>query len=240
MTTLSVLDVSQHQSTRVAMDFGPAFGDAVNQTRVFASELPHVQRDYPIFFRQDENGSLITVALLGLARDENLFLDLWRDERVYIPALHRRGPFSIGVRAGSADADTSEHIIQIDTADARVGTSKGHTLFLDHGGHSPFLQSMMDCLRTIGDGLTLDAVFHKALIDHDLLESVTVDLQVSETENISIPEVLAINQEKFFALAPDALKQLQAQGVLGLIYATLFSLSNTSRLLALKYSSAPR
>ncbi|MEM1088378.1 MAG: SapC family protein [Pseudomonadota bacterium] len=236
MTTLSVLDVSEHHATRVAMDFGPAFGDAVNQTRVFASELPLVQRDYPIFFRQDESGAFISVALLGLERDENLYLDLWRTEQVYIPALHRRGPFSIGVRAAQVDGGAPEHIIQIDTADARVGASNGQALFLDHGGHSPFLQSMTDCLRTIGDGLTLDTSFHQVLLEHDLLESVTIDLQVSETENVSIPDVFAINQDKFLALAPAALKELQSNGTLSLIYAALFSLSNTSRLLSLKYA----
>ena len=37
--------------------------------------IEDVQREYPIFFRRDANGAFQSVALLGLDRDENLFLD---------------------------------------------------------------------------------------------------------------------------------------------------------------------
>jgi hypothetical protein len=42
---------------------------------VFPTEFEALQREYPILFRRGRQRRLQAVALLGLDRDENLFLD---------------------------------------------------------------------------------------------------------------------------------------------------------------------
>ena len=95
-----LLNNIDHHDLRVITRHGAEFGDAVNQVMVFPTEFEAVQREYPIVFRRDSEGALRPVALLGLTREENLFLDGaggWRAG--YVPALLRRGPFSILVLA---------------------------------------------------------------------------------------------------------------------------------------------
>ena len=70
--------------------FAGSYGPFRNQVAVFASEFDAVQREYPILFARTADGSLQGVAILGLARDENLFLDSERWDAAYVPALLRR------------------------------------------------------------------------------------------------------------------------------------------------------
>ena len=80
-----------HADLRVSVRAGAEFGDAANQTLVFPAEFEELQREFPIIFRRREAG-LQAYALLGLDRDENLFLsdDRWTSR--YVPASFRRGP----------------------------------------------------------------------------------------------------------------------------------------------------
>ena len=73
--TQVLLNNVDHHDLRVVTRGGPEFGDAVNQVPVFPTEFENVQREYPIVFRNDAEGVVRPLALLGLARDENLFLD---------------------------------------------------------------------------------------------------------------------------------------------------------------------
>src|SRR3712207_1319900 len=75
MTRPVLLNNVDHHDIKVMPRYGAAFGDAVNQTLVFPTEFEELQREYPIFFRADDAGSLQPVVLLGLDRDENLFLE---------------------------------------------------------------------------------------------------------------------------------------------------------------------
>ena len=82
-----LLNNIDHHDLRVITRHGAEFGDAVNQVMVFPTEFEAVQREYPIVFRRDAEGALRPVALLGLTREENLFLDGaggWRAG--YVPA----------------------------------------------------------------------------------------------------------------------------------------------------------
>ena len=74
MTSIVLLNNIDHADLRVRGGYGVQFGDAVNQARVFPAEFEALQREYPILFRRDAAGAYYSVALLGLDRDENLFL----------------------------------------------------------------------------------------------------------------------------------------------------------------------
>ena len=141
-----LLNNVDHHDLRVITRHGAEFGDAVNQVMVFPTEFESVQREYPIVFRRDAEGALRPVALLGLARDENLFLDGAGEWQAgYVPALLQRGPFSVA----APDAADGEPMIRVDLADPRVSRSEGTPVFLPHGGNSPYLEQMTDVLRTL-------------------------------------------------------------------------------------------
>ena len=74
MTSTMILDPITHAALRVAPGNGAAFGDAVNQTLIFPTEIDAIQREYPILIQRDGQGAWQLTALLGFDRDENLFL----------------------------------------------------------------------------------------------------------------------------------------------------------------------
>src|SRR5688500_8096088 len=144
-----LLNNVDHHDLRVITCRGAEFGDAVSQVMVFPTEFEAVQREYPIVFRRDGEGALRPVALLGLARGENLFLDGeggWRAS--YAPALLSRGPFSIA----APDAPDGEPMIRVDLDDPRVSRSEGTPVFLPQGGNAPYLAQVTPVLPTISVG----------------------------------------------------------------------------------------
>jgi hypothetical protein len=124
MTNRVLLNNVDHGDLRVATGHRPAFGDAINQVLIFPTEFEAVQREYPIFFRKDAEGAFQSVALLGLDRDENLFLEesgqggMWNAR--YVPAIQQRGPFSIALQSGGG-GEPMIHVDLDDPASSRRG-----------------------------------------------------------------------------------------------------------------------
>src|SRR5688572_32383070 len=86
-----------HKNLRVLNRFGADLGDNVGQVLTFPTEYEDVQREYPIFFRKESGtGEYQSVVLLGLEKNENLFLNGDRWDAHYIPGVIARGPFLIG------------------------------------------------------------------------------------------------------------------------------------------------
>ncbi len=74
MTNKVLLNNVDHQDLKVVVRHSAAYGDGINQALVFPTEYEALQREYPILFRRDEDGEFHSVVLLGLDRDEHLFL----------------------------------------------------------------------------------------------------------------------------------------------------------------------
>lgn len=225
-----------HADLRVSPRAGAAFGDAANQARVFPAEFEELQREFAIIFRRRETG-LQAYALLGLDRDENLFLsgDRWTSR--YVPASHRRGPFSIGM-ARSADGTPGEPMIHVDMDDPRVGEAGGLPLFLEHGGNAPYLEQMSGILRLLYEEMERAPVFYAELDKAGLLAPVTLSVDVSEDRRYTVPDVLVIDLERLAALAGGALERLHRSGVLRLAILAAASLGNVQQLIARKQARA--
>lgn len=232
MTNFVTLDNNLHSDVKVVHAYGAETGAIVNQARIFITEFEELQKEYPIFFRQAENGDYYAVTILGLDTDENLFVngDAWAAR--YIPAVFRRGPFKIGRRQ---DADGAiKNMIQIDLDDARVNKKEGNSLFLPSGGLSPYLQQISNTLETINVGIESESAFFGQLTEHGLLSPITIQLSVSDTKSYTIPDIFSIDKQKFMDLNEDALVKIHKSGLLSLCQWVLSSLSNTNNLLERK------
>ena len=192
-----LLNNIDHHDLRVITRHGAEFGDAVNQVMVFPTEFEAVQREYPIVFRRDSEGALRPVALLGLTREENLFLDGaggWRAG--YVPALLRRGPFSIA----APEVPDGEPMIRVDLADPRVSRSEGTPVFLPQGGNSPYLEQLTAVLRAIYVGHHLLDPMVAAFEAAGLLRPVNLEARVGEGEVYAVSDALVIDRERLAAL----------------------------------------
>jgi hypothetical protein len=229
MTNSVRLDNVAHAGLRIARGHGAAYGDAVNQIALFLPEFEEAQRDYPILFLRDEAGLFQAVAILGLDRDENLFLDGERWAAGYVPAMARRGPFLIGFAGG-------EPVIHVDLDHPRIAQANGagDPLFLPQGGHAPALERGLDALRAIHVGHEGAQAMNALFEELGLVEPVSLDVQVSERHSYSFNDYLAITHEKIASLDGAALDRLNKAGLLGPAIFAASSLANINRLIARK------
>lgn len=235
MTNKVLLNNVDHADLRVVVGRGPKFGDNINQALVFPTEFEDLQREYPIFFRKDANSEYQAVALLGLDRDENLFLGDEGWNARYVPAALQRGPFSIVLQTPQPGAGTEpEAMIHIDLDHPGVSRTEGEPLFLPAGGNSPYLQHVSRLLGTIYDGLETAPPFFKTLDRLGLLEPVEVEAALPDGAVYVIPDLFTISQARLQAVAGADLEQLHRTGALRAAYAVLSSLANMPRLIDAK------
>jgi hypothetical protein len=229
MTNTARLDNVAHAQLRITSGYGAAFGDAINQIALFLPEFEEAQRDYPILFLRQEDGTLQAVAILGLERDENLFLEGSQWRAAYVPAMARRGPFLIGFAQG-------EPVIHVDLDHPRVVREggEGHALFLAHGGQAPALEHALDALRTIHVGNEVSKAMTALFDELGLVEAVKLDVQVSDRHSYSFNDYLAVTHEKIAALDGAALARLNAAGLLLPAIFAASSLANVNRLISRK------
>lgn len=234
--TSVLLNNVDHGELKVITRHGPEFGDAVSQVMVFPTEFESVQRDYPIVFRKDAGGALRPVALLGLARDENLFLDGaggWRAS--HVPALLQRGPFTIG----APESAEGEPMIRIDPDHPRVSRTEGTPIFLPQGGNSSYLERIAGVLRAIYVGHHLLDPMIAEFEGAGLLQPVNLEVRVGEAEVYTIPDALTVDRERLAGLGADALDALHRQGFLQSAFMAAASLANVQRLANLKSQGRP-
>lgn len=230
MTKLASLNNVDHADLKLMSVFG--LEASVNQVLVFPNEFEHLQRCYPILFRQEADSAWQAVAILGLDRDENLFLEdgAWRSP--IVPALLQRGPFSIAVPAlGEGDARPTIHV---DLDDPRISRTEGQPLFRDHGGNSQVLDRVAAVLRTIYSGVELMPAMFAAFTREELLEQATLTIEVGDQRHYRLDEYWTISADRLRQLGGAALERLHRAGFLAPAFAAAGSLANFSTLIDLK------
>lgn len=232
MTNKVLLNNVDHHDLKLAAGHGDGAG--VNQMLVFPTEFEEIQRAYPILFAKGEDGVFQAVALLGLERDENLFLgdDGWAGP---IPALLQRGPFSIGIRQQQVGGELREEpMIHVDLDDPRIGRDVGEPLFLPQGGNAPPLERAAAALRTIYAGMDIAAALYPAWDALGLLQPTAIEIKLSDTEQVDLPDYYAVSAERLAQLSDAELGTLHRQGFLAPVFLVVASLANANRLIALK------
>ncbi|NJO14045.1 MAG: SapC family protein [Rhizobiales bacterium] len=225
--TMVLLNNIDHQDVRVIARGGREFGDGVNQVMVFPTEFEQVQRAFPIVLRPDAEGRLRPVALLGLDRDENLFLDPdggWLCE--HVPVLLQRGPFAIAATGGANDPPQ----VLIDPDHPRISQTEGEPLFLEHGGNAPMLDKMLGALQAAFLGNQLLDPLADALQASGLLQPLGLELRVGPDRAYTISDALTIDRERLAALSGEELAALHRAGFLQSAFMIAASLGNLQRL----------
>lgn len=233
MTNRVLLNNVDHGELRVIAGHGAAFGDNVNQVLLLPTEFEDAQREYPILLRKDASGAYQAVALLGLDRDENLFLEgeAWRAR--YVPAVQQRGPFSIVVQTAGDDG-AARPMIHIDLDHPRVSTMAGEPLFLPAGGNAPYLQHMMRVLGVIYDGLEIEGPMFAAFAELDLIEPVAIEIALDDGSTYDLPDFHTLAADRLAALAGADLERLHQSGLLRAAQWIVSSMGNIQRLVELK------
>lgn len=236
MPRYELLNNIAHKDLRVTTRYGAEFGDSVAMVPVFPTEFADVQREYPIFFRKEEDGRLQAVALLGFERDENLFLQGDRWLAGYVPAVMSRGPFLIGQQEQDVDGERRlESVIHVDMEHVRIDRDgSGEPVFLPQGGHSPYLEHIVGVLRGINEGSETAGPMLATLDGMGLIQPVSLDIRFDESRGTNLTGLHGIDREALAALDADTLLRLHRSGLLEGVYMVLASLHNLRRMIGEK------
>jgi hypothetical protein len=231
MSRIAVLDNVEHHDLRIVTQASAASGDNVNLALVVPAEFAEVQREYPILFRQGDNGGFQAFALLGLETDENLYLGDTGWNARYIPAIQARGPFSIGLRD---TGNGTEPMIMIDTAHPRISRTEGEPLFLAHGGNAPALERAVNALKTLHAGMAAGDAMFAAFHAAGLLAPVNIEIKLEDGTTYALPDFVSISQEALARLDAATLENLNRSGFLALAFCVIHSTGNIRRLIEMK------
>ncbi len=241
MPNHALLNNAEHAELKVITERAARYGDGIMHSPVFPFELRNVQACYPIVFRQDAADNFSLLALFGFEQGENLFLDEFRGWCApYIPAMVRREPFLIGYQQADGEGSQRIRLLSIDLDHPRVSTEHGEPLFQPLGGHTPFLENMADLLESIYLGLEHGRTFVAALRRHDLLESMTLEIELQDGSRNQLIGFHCLDEEKIQGLSAEALGELQANGFLMPMFMVLASLGNLQALAERKNAKLAR
>ncbi len=235
MTNFALLNNVDHQDLRIITERSAKYGDDVMCAMTFPHEFRDVQAYYPILFQRDKDDSFYPLALFGFVPGENLFLDNSGWQAPYVPAMIRREPFLIGFQEQKERVDAEKaRMLSLDMDHPRVSTETGERVFQPLGGRTPFLEDAANLLEAIYQGYELNKKFTAALQEHDLLESVTFDIVLSDGSKNQLLGFFAINEEKLQQLSGETLERFSKEGFLMPIFMALASMTNIRTLIGLR------
>ena len=236
MTNHVLLNNIEHKDIKINTERTKEMGDNVWFAQTFPLEFRNVQAHYPILFQKDSNtGQFMPVALFGFENDDNLFLDNGKWDAAYIPFAVQRMPFYIGFQHIESNGVTEkQRVITLDLDSPKVSKDKGIELFLEHGGNSDYLEDIAVVLETLHEGIQQSSAFIDALVNLELLEAVTLDIELNDNSKHQLVGFYTINEDNLNGLSNDNYLALQQAGFIEPIYMIIASQMNIHALVARK------
>lgn len=195
---------------------------------VTVDEFALIQRHYPIVFTTDEPG--VPLALVGLKEGENMFVTAdgqWR-ERHYIPAYVRRHPFMLARLSPEAEVlslvfDDSYGLV---TADAENKLFNGTD-------PSDTTKNILKFCEEFEAAIVRTRSFMEELGKLGLLMDGQASIQNPDmAQPAQFSGFRMIDEKKLQNIRGDQARKMVQNGMMGLIYAHLFSLAQMRELFA--------
>jgi hypothetical protein len=190
---------------------------------VTVDEFTLVQRHYPIVFSIGEKP--IPIALMGLNEGVNVFVDedgRALDNSIYIPAYIRRYPFLLA----RIRPDSDELSLCFDPTASAVGDFKEGEPLFDGDQPTQATQAILDFCEQFEAAGQRTAAFMEDLLKSNLLMDGEVAIQPEGYEQPFIYRGFRmVDEDKLRELKGDELRKMNQNGMLPLIYAHLFSLT---------------
>lgn len=232
MSNHRLLTAEDHRALRIDLATGAAFGDGVMSCLVVPNEFRRVQNAYPILFRlTPQRDRFQALAMFGFEPGENLFLDGGEWDARYRPLALQIQPFLIGHPA----TEGGDKQIHVDLDSPRIASGgEGVRVFDDLGRATPYLESIAERLGELDLGWQANDDFFAALTRHELLEPLTLEIELDDGSVNRLAGYHGIAEERLQQLDPGALGDLHAEGHLMPMFMALASLSNVAELVARK------
>lgn len=234
MSNFQKLNNVDHASLKVIPNYSEALGDSTMFTVAFPNEMRALQSCYPLlFFRDKQSDRFFPIALQGFEEGENLFLDASGWQAPVIPMMVQRGPFMLSIEHSST-GQAAQTVVAIDLEHPKISESHGEPLFLEHGGHSNYLDRVVGLLEAIKTGNEQTEQFVEALTSLDLITAIELKITLDNGVPHQLVGFYAIDDEKLQTLAATQLTALQSSGWLLPAYMMVASMSQLKGLIARK------
>lgn len=202
-----------------------------NSLYIATIEFSKTACEYPIVFCQGSDDIVFPVVILGLRKNENLYINKagkWLAN--YIPAYIRRYPFILATDkdiAATVDKETEEKFtVCIDGDWQGFNTKeKGEPLF-DLSNESAILKQSINFLKEYQFHVEKTQAFCAKLKEINVLEPMHATVKLSDGENISLGGFLGVNRKKLKELDKTILLDMLEKDYMELIYAHFISLNN--------------
>lgn len=236
MSNHQMLNNEQHKNLRVNTKRSSELGDNVMLTLTFPNEFFDIQAYYPIVFHKDkESEKFHSYALLGLEKNENLFLTSEGWDCGYQPNTIKAQPFLIGFQNQEKDGQIiKQRVIHLDTASPRLNTEIGERIFTEFAQNTPFIEHMGAILGEIDKGIEDSEAFFVTLTEYNLLEKFVFDIELIDKSQNRLSGFYTINEEALDKLSTQDIAELSQKRYLKPIYMAIASMLNMSELIKRK------
>jgi hypothetical protein len=194
-------------------------------------EFTLLARHYPIIFAVGETP--VPLALMGLNEGVNVFMDeegRAREDNLYIPAYIRRYPFLLA----RLRPDSDELSLCFDPTFGAIGDFEdGEPLFEDNGEPSKATKAILEFCEQFEAAGQRTGAFIDDLQKSGLLMDGEVAIQPEgATQPFIYRGFRMVDEEKLKNLRGDELRKYNQSGLLALVYAHLFSMSQVREIFA--------
>jgi hypothetical protein len=217
------VNLEQHGNLKVRrLDSVPEFG-RTHAVPLTVDEFTLVQRHLPIVF--SVGGTPVPIGLMGLNEGINVFLDengRAVDQNIYIPAYLRRYPFLLA----KLRPETDELSLCYDPTSGALGAFDDGEALFDGDQPSEATKAILQFCEQFEEAGLRTSAFIEDLVKSDLLMDGEVAIQPEGFEQPFVYRGFRmVDEEKVRNLRGDELRKMNQNGMLPLIYAHLFSLS---------------
>ena len=223
-SALEPLSSTAHGKMKIKrVDKAPVIGKT-HAIPATVDEFPLLARHYPIIFAAGDNP--VPLVLMGLTEGVNTFIDeegKALDNHIYIPAYIRRYPFMLA----RLRPDSDELSLCFDPTLGGIGDfEEGEALFTDDGQPSESTKAILQFCEQFETAGQRTGAFIDDLKKSGLLMDGEVAIQ---PEGVDQPFIYRgfrmVDEDKLRDLRGDELRKMNQNGMLALLFAHLFSLS---------------
>ena len=223
-----VLNRDAHKNLKIKPVPSFAYAATTNSVPLAGNEFASAARMYPILFIKDANQNFFPIALLGLRKDENLFVDdKGRWTVSYIPAFIRRYPYVLGDKGLPNDFN-----VCIDEEFAGFNTSEGDALFNEDGSEAPALKRAIEFLNAYQTEAKRTEAFCEHLQKLDLFVPQVITVTPKEGKPHTMDGFSVVDEAKLAKLNDADAGNLLRSGYMGWAFAHLLSTHNVQDLSA--------
>lgn len=222
-SALEALNVTQHGTKKVRPIEKATVISSTHAIPATVDEFALLQRHYPIVFSIGDQP--VPLVLMGLSEGINVFLNeeaKLYDDTMYVPAYMRRYPFLLA----RLRPDTDELSLCFDPTSGAVGDFEDGEPLFDGDQPSQATKAILDFCEQFETAGQRTAAFMEEIKKSGLLMDGEVAIQPEGAEQPFVYRGFQmIDEDKLRELRGDELRKMNQNGMLALIYAHLFSLS---------------